>query len=181
MKKIISLLLAVMLLASLSVTALAEDVTPSAGSSSQTVTASYNAGTDSAATVYYVTVDWTCSSNDIAYSAGTTVYTWNAEELTYSETAPNDAGWSGTASYTVTVKNRSNAPVNASAAWTPAKGITVGATVGDPITVSTAAKGFGETGAEQTGTIAVDVATPTAGSVSSNGAVIGTITVTISK
>lgn len=193
MKKVLSMILALTLIVALAVPAFAADtLAPNAGASDQDVTATYDkAVVADPATVYYVTVAWTEVSNTIKFTEGTKAYKWNGTTMYYEEDAANSIAdaWSGTAEYNITVTNQSNGTVNASAAWAAASGITVDATVGAAVAPTTAAVSggtaieFSDTttqGTAQTGTINVQVATPTAGTISADST-IGTITVTITS
>lgn len=184
MKRTISILLALVMVLALSIAAFA-DYTPN-GNTTQEVTATYNAGTSGEpGTVYYVTVAWQQDSNDLTYTDGTAAYRWDPETLTYVSadeggTAP---GWTGSAKYTVTVTNKSNAAVMAQTSWQGNEGITADCSYedGDTVALGSAAEGVtpgsGAEGEEQTERITAEIKVLD-GSIASSGA-IGTLTVTI--
>jgi len=197
MKKLFSLLLALSLVLALGVTAFADDTLTGAGSGSVDVSADYTAASNNTADIlsgaagtkiYSINIAWTEDSNNIVYNGGTTTYAWSTANQKY-EVSTSDVGkgWTGTAAYTITVTNYSNASVGASAAWSTQNGVTVSASVGADITVGSAAAGIttaagitgGASGSAQSDTIAVSVATPTAGEISADDTPIGKITVTI--
>lgn len=190
MKKTLSILLAVVLMFALALPVFAEGNVADAsgaGSADQAVTATYQAGTESTevATVYHVTVDWKVEST-LKYYNGTTTYTWNANDTKYEANEPTDKGWTGDATVTITVTNKSNAKVTATADWANAEGITAACTFdGNGATIESAAKDVtvadGETGEAKTDMITASVAAPTAGTISENNATVGTITVSIAK
>lgn len=189
MKRTLSIFLAVVLTFALAIPAFAaEDGATDAegkGSSSQTVTAEYVGNTEDkdVATVYYVTVDWNVTST-LKYSDGTTTYTWNTEDTKYVANT-EEQGWTGTATVEITVTNKSNADITATATWANAEDITAECTFANDgkVTVESAAKDVevadGAKGEAQTGTITATVATPAEGTISENNATVGTITVTI--
>lgn len=189
MKKTLSILLAVVLMFALALPVFAEGNVANgsgAGSADQAVTATYQEGTESTdvATVYHVTVAWNVESS-LKYSDGNTTYTWNAEDTKYVANVA-DKGWTGEATVTITVTNKSNADVTAAAAWANAEGITAACAFDEVTkTIESAAKDVtvadGETGAAKTGKITATVAAPTAGTISENNATVGTITVNIAK
>jgi len=190
MKKTLSIILALAMVLALSVSALAVDLVPNSGASSQNVTASYTAHTDApVATAYYVTIAWVANNNDIAYSEGVTTYVWDAANTKFDAGTLTGKGWTGTAQYTITVTNQSNDAIAASASWAPAAGITCAATVGSDLALNRAdvdgsnavlTPAADLAGNAQSDTITVDVATPTAGTIAADGALVGTITVAIS-
>lgn len=120
MKKALSMILVLTMVLALALPAMAEEtVNPEAGSDpSKDVTASFTGAKDTADKVYYVTISWTgndeANPNTLAYSGEQGVYTWNGSEMRYVK--DNDktklAGWTGSATYTVTVTNQSNDAVN---------------------------------------------------------------------
>lgn len=186
MKRTISILLALVMVLALSIAAFA-DYTPN-GNTEQAVTATYNAGTaDAPGTVYYVTVAWTQDNNSLTYTDGTAAYRWDPNTLTYvsADEGGTAAGWTGTAQYTVTVTNRSNAAVVAEAGWNANEGITVDCSYeeGNTVTLDSAADGVTPgnegTGEETTGSITAKIGTPTAGAIDEGSTTIGTLTVTI--
>lgn len=176
MKKLIALVLTLTL--ALSVTAFAADAKLDNNTKTTTtnVTAKYEAG-QTALPVYSVDISWEGLS--FTYH-GQTDGTWNATEHKYTGTI--EAGWNeGTG--TITVTNHSNTAITVTPSYKAAEGYeAVGMTFGnlneDKLTVATADKGVGQTGAAQTGTISVTPnGTLPEGTVADT--VIGTITVTI--
>lgn len=174
MKKVISLLLALAIVMSLSVTAFAAegDATDvGAGEYSTNVTGSYVAGTEASGTVFSVDISWTAMS--FTYHAEKAPV-WDAENHEYSESTP--AYWEGEGKITVT--NHSNTKITAKPEYTPGENYGNADMVfsSDLLRVASA-----ENGSAQIGTITV---TP-----DPNGylpkmdaaATIGSITVTIAQ
>ena len=134
MKKIISVLLAVALIAAMSVTVFAHDSAdntftslPCTDSSDVNVKIATQTGT-TVATVYHVDVTW--DSLDFTYTYNKSEKnSWNPENHTFSEDGSEDTNnWDKT-SAKVTVTNHSNAAVNVAAAYSAnqesaAKGVT---------------------------------------------------------
>lgn len=192
MKKYFSLILVLVLAFAMTISAFAADNAvdgQGAGTGKADVTAQFAAGEDKndpgdVATVYHVTLEWTVTST-LKYSAGTTTYTWNADETKYEAQDPIGEGWEGTAQVKVTVTNKSNAEIKATAAWANAG--SVEATVGfdnSEITIASAAKDIttvtdGAKGEEQTGSITANITAITAGTINTNNAVIGTVNLTL--
>lgn len=192
MKKTLSILLAVVLMFAMAIPVFAAEetssdtITSATGDSQHAVTAEFDKGSDnseSVAKVYYVTVDWTVNST-LKYSNGTTTYTWNAEDTQYTSETTGD-GWTGSASVTIKVTNKSNDAITATPSWEAASPIEATCDFNTPkLDVASAATGvdFASgtlTGAAQNGTITATVNQPTAGSITENNAVVGTITVHI--
>ena len=110
MKKVLSFVLALVMVLALSVTAFAHDSVPK--SEHQDVTAGYTAeNVSKSATVYNFTITWDASKNDLAYYGEQATYTWNTSELEYKPNTESAtykaAGWYGEAKVVVTVTNRS--------------------------------------------------------------------------
>ena len=188
MKKVLSVLLAVVMLLALAMPAFAaDDITSGSGSATETqpVTATYEDATTSAGTVYYVTISWQTTENTLKYKAGNTAYTWDGATMKYQSGSVTGNGWEGTAKVQVTVTNQSNAEITANASWAQASGLTVACSFDNAsVDVESAAKDIGTitdgaTGAAQTKTITATIAAPTNGTISSTGATVGTITVSI--
>lgn len=188
MKKTLSVLLAVLMLLTLTVSAFAEPLIEDDGngSDSHNVTAGFKgATTDSAGNVYYVTVAWTPGENTLSYFEGNTTYTWNGASMQYQAGALEDEGWTGSAAVKVTVTNQSNAEVNAQASWKDAQGITAECKFDkDTAKLDSAAEGIDynntqATGSPKTADINATVEVKS-GTIQDNGATVGTITVTIS-
>ena len=119
MKKVTSLLLALVMALALAVPAFAVDLTDKevSGNKTQDVTANYTAPKNAyGQKVYYFTIAWVPGAHDLAYEGKDATYTWDGENMKYKETINNadqtKIGWTGTASYTVNVENRSNDKVH---------------------------------------------------------------------
>lgn len=186
MKKTISILLALVLVLSLSVPAFAEPYTTGSGTTtSEDVTATFVDGsTGEVAKSYYVNVSWEVSSS-LTYTAGDTTLTWNAEEMQY-ESSTEEGTWTGEATVKVTITNKSNAAISATAIWNQdtAAGATAemsfnnatvqveDASVG--VALENGAKAEAPKTATITGTISSD---NVSGSISNSNAKLGNVTV----
>ena len=188
MKKTLSIILALVMACTMIVSVIAAeggdvDAGTGTGSATQDVTAKFQSGNNVADEVYYVTVAWNVSG-DLKYTEGDTTYTWNTTDLTYDEGATAAGTWSGSASVEVTVTNKSNDEITASAAWANEGTIVANCDFGtaQSVDVTSAAEGVepgdSTNGTEQTGTISATVSV-TSGSISADDEKIGTITVTI--
>lgn len=120
MKKVTSLLLALVMALALAVPAFAETITPAEGSepAQKDVTANYKQESlTSTGNVYYVTIKWEATTEEtpLSYTGKQATYTWNGETMQYSENTATtkQAAWAGAAGYKVTVTNQSNASVYA--------------------------------------------------------------------
>lgn len=122
MKKIFTPFLAVMMIATMSVTAFAAESTLDTNNKSESidVTAKYASGVTEAGTIYNVDVTW--DSMEFTYTADG-VNTWNPEKHEYEVVAVGGA-WNHTTS-TITMTNHSNAAVTAKFSFTPVNGSTV--------------------------------------------------------
>ena len=111
MKKLFTILLAVMMIATMSVTAFAaeSELTNDKKSESVDVTAKYASGVTDAGTVYNVDISW--ESKEFTYTAAG-VNTWNPETHQY-EVVGAGGAWNDSTSI-ITVTNHSNAGVTAS-------------------------------------------------------------------
>ena len=110
MKKVLSFVLALVMVLALSVTAFAYDSVTK--SENQDVTAGYTAeNVTKSATVYNFTITWDTSKNDLAYYGEQAIYTWDTSDLKYKPNTDSTdykaAGWYGKAEVKVTVTNRS--------------------------------------------------------------------------
>lgn len=121
MKKVTSLLLALVMALALAVPAFAAgtEIEPAGKNGSRDVTAKYTAPqNDYGQKVYYFTVAWTKDSNtNLTYEGKNATYTWNGETMKYTEKINNangKFGWDGSIKYTVEVANQSNDKVSVS-------------------------------------------------------------------
>lgn len=118
MKKVTSLLLALVMALALAVPAFAESVDekwPGPNDTRKDVTAQVDVTADKTVNTYHVTVSWNVPK--FSYTFAGTTYTWNTTELRY-ETAPNGTeGWdnNGQGALELKVVNRSDMPVNCKA------------------------------------------------------------------
>lgn len=115
MKKVTSLLLALVMALALAVPAFAEEEGPFNSvpkTSEKEVTANYTAeNVKKSPTVYNFTITWDIPQKDLTYYGEQATYTWDTSELKYKpNTESTDykaAGWYGKAEVKVTVTNRS--------------------------------------------------------------------------
>lgn len=112
MKKVTSLLLALVMALALAVPAFAETFESVPQTSEKEVTADYTEKhVTKSATVYNFTITWDASKNDLAYYGEQAIYTWDTSELKYKPNTESEtykaAGWYGKAEVKVTVTNRS--------------------------------------------------------------------------
>lgn len=110
MKKIISVLLAVALIAAMSVTVFAETIQTANGSATNMVKVAVNSNnTGKTDGVYYVDVTWT--SLDFTYSfSNDETNTWNPQTHTYGSSNYTGGNWNATTAK-ITVTNHSNEDV----------------------------------------------------------------------
>lgn len=119
MKKVTSLLLALVMALALAVPAFAEGTTiqPSKGDSSKNVEATYTNEKDSVVHKYDFTISW-APVPAFSYKFKGTVYTWKTDTLSYEATGTTgEEGWAnnGTGDITLKVLNRSDMAVNCEA------------------------------------------------------------------
>ena len=120
MKKLTSLLLALVMALALAVPAFAEDtvtVNP-ADAQVKNVEASYEGAQNTAGeTNYYFTVQWKQTATTLKYEGVKTTYTWDGSKMQYAPKTTNDKtkGWSGSATFEVEVVNQSDASVKMTA------------------------------------------------------------------
>lgn len=119
MKKVLSFVLALVMVMALSVTAFAVDYTDvnTPKENNVEVTAGYTAGVDTkGATTYKFNVFWNASDISLKYVGEQAEYVWDVSDSTnlhYRKDVKNDdAGWSGSYVLDVTVTNYSNAALS---------------------------------------------------------------------
>ncbi|MBQ3003014.1 MAG: hypothetical protein IJD82_04725 [Clostridia bacterium] len=115
MKKLVSMLLCIALLASFCAVVSAEETGVGMGDYAIDVNGTYVAGTEGNGKVFCVDIEWTEMS--FTYHAEKAPV-WNTADHSYSEAVP--AYWEGTA--TITVTNHSNAKVKATPAYEASEG-----------------------------------------------------------
>lgn len=114
MKKVTSLLLALVMALALAVPAFAVDTWPTDADKSKDVTANVTVTEDQTESVYHVTVDWNTPS--FQYSFEGAKYTWDTTNLKYQKEPLGKTGWgdngdtsqSGTLELTVTNRSDKN-------------------------------------------------------------------------
>lgn len=125
MKKVLSFVLALVMVLALSVTAFAVDpmpiqTEPKDYTEFKDITADYTKESHTkGATVYYFTITWTPNqTNDLAYTGEQATYVWNTDSLSYTKATEGhvDAAWSGSAGYSVELVNKSNAALKVTSA-----------------------------------------------------------------
>lgn len=186
MKKFLVALLALVMMFALAVPVFAEDVENVTGDTKADIKANYQAGqVEKIETVYLVNVTWKVEST-LTFTEGNTTYTWNTTDTRYEKETEED-GWDGNATVAITVTNKSNADITAKATWASAEGITANCAFGttDTLTVDSADKSTDIDsdelqGEPVDGTINATV-TVSDGSIAQNDAVVGTVTLSISK
>lgn len=119
MKKVLSFVLALVMVMALSVTAFAVDYTDvnTPKENNVEVTAGYTAGSENkGATTYKFNVSWSASDISLKYVGEQAEYVWDVSDSTnlhYRKDVKNDdAGWSGSYVLDVTVTNYSNAALS---------------------------------------------------------------------
>lgn len=175
MKKFFALLLAVMMIATMSVTAFAaeSELTNDKKSESVDVTAKYASGVTDGGTVYNVDISW--DSMEFTYTESG-VNTWNPEKHEY-EVVGTGGAWNHTTS-TVTVTNHSNAAVTAKFSFSPVAGGTVTGSFNNATVALPSAVDKATDAAELTGTSDFTI-DGTVASTQTTAAKVGTITITI--
>lgn len=196
MKKLVSLLLAIVMVMCMSVTAFAAEI--KTGDNTIDIPASYTGssitivgpdGSATTATVYSVKLEWT-GINGVAYKGAQTAYYWDEATLTYKQhDNSTTAGWTDDSdSCTITVTNKSNAAIKATAEFKAAENI--GATVtcafgNNGCTIASAAPTKAQleagtvNGSAKTGQITADISA--SGTLNSGVTSVGTITITIAS
>ncbi|MBQ8174974.1 MAG: hypothetical protein IJ009_06175 [Clostridia bacterium] len=175
MKKLITILLAVAMMATLSVTAFAAESELNNDKKTETidVKAKYTSGVTDAGTIYSVDLSW--ESMEFTYSASGK-NTWNPDTHKY-EVVDEGGAWNHSTS-TITVTNHSNAEVTAKFTFAPVAGGTVTGSFNNTSVVLPSAENKATDATELTGTSTFTIG----GSVDSaqtEFAKVGTITVTI--
>lgn len=193
MKKIISLLLALVMVMGLGVTAFAaptshdKDTVPAEETAS--ITAGYEAGSVSKPPVYKVNVAWE-QVGTIKYTGAKEVYDWNTGTLVYDKNDKStDAKWdvSSDAAVNITVTNYSNMAVTATCgAPAASNGVTqIEGSYADNqstsvLNLGTADNHQGENGAGKPVALTANYAiTNVVGSITEDNTTIGTITVSL--
>lgn len=197
MKKVTSLLLALVMALALAVPAFAENITPNQGEPSKNVEATYTAPKDTeGAKVYYFTVTWTKNEKmDLTYTGEDATYTWDGSTMKYTKAVNNadKVGWTGSAGYTVTITNQSNDSISAATSAKAnfnLKAAAVGTETATPL--ESAAKGIDFTDTDTRGVASTKVVTytfsnvgndtstaPEAKDVTDGKVIAGTISVTV--
>lgn len=193
MKKIISLLLALVMVMGLSVTAFAEptssNITSVPASETASITASYEAGSETKDPVYKVNVAWE-QVGTIKYTGAKDVYDWNTGTLVYEKKDTSvPAGWdvSRDAAVNITVTNYSNRAVTAtcgepavSSGVTKIEGSYAGNQSTSVLNLGTADNRLGTDGAGQPVALTANYTiTNVVGSITETNTTIGTITVAL--
>lgn len=192
MKKVLSFVLALVMVLALSVTAFAANGIPNTGDGEFPgsrddidITASFTDNKDVVNHKYHVTVAWN-TTGSISYTKGYTTYTWNPGETKYESTV-TDAKWDvQNASIAITVTNRSDGaikavcgePVEKTNGTATITGIYDSASEGTLSLGSAAGETYTAPGAPVTKTATYSI-TDVTGSIDKSGT-IATITVTVS-
>ena len=184
MKKIISLLLALVMVMGLSVTAFADGSatqTTTPTTSDASITANYVSPDADYVHTYKATVAWQ-QTGTIKYTDATTVYTWDTDKLEYntSSNTENNKWTLDNAKVAITVTNYSDQGITAKCADPAATGTVTSISGQYDKTDLSLASAYVEAGTSEAKS---DTATLTIndvqGKITTDGAVIGTITVTL--
>lgn len=149
MKKVLSFVLALVMVLALSVTAFAVDPTPiqtepENHTEFKDITADYTKESHTkGATVYYFTITWTPNTtHDLAYTGEQATYKWDTENLVYikdtDDAGYKAAGWTGSAGYSVELVNKSNAALKVTSAVENSYKLTLTKTGADEQTAASA-------------------------------------------
>lgn len=201
MKKVTSLLLALVMALALAVPAFAEDTWPADKDKSRDVTANVTVTEDQTVSVYHVTVNWNAPS--FQYSFEGAKYTWDTTELKYQKETLGKTGWGdngatsqeGTLGLTVTnrsdkavyckaalVKNASQTELNVSYGDGGVKKATADTIVTDSNNPSAYTNPHtGEVPTADLGGNITMSGTPNKPEQTQNGVILATITLTLSK
>ena len=203
MKKVLSFVLALVMVMALSVTAFAAEYTDvdSPKENNVDVTAGYTAGVDTkGATVYKFNVSWNASDKSLKYVGEKAEYVWDVSDSTnlhYKRNVTNaaQAGWSGSYVLDVTVTNYSNAALSLKTTATTDQDLDITNSGATEQTVANAAvdsnkveinyTNIAAKGSAQTATVSytftpkTDAAAPTG--VSGNSINVGNVSITVDK
>lgn len=201
MKKVTSLLLALVMALALAVPAFAADTWPTDADKSRDVTAKVTVTADQTESVYHVTVDWNTPS--FQYSFEGAKYTWDTTNLKYQKEPLGKTGWGdngatsqeGTLGLTVTnrsdkavyckaalVKNVSQTGLNVSYGDSGVKKATADTIVTDSNNPSAYTNPHtGEVPTADLGGKITMSGTPNKPEQTQNGVILATITLTLSK
>ena len=148
MKKVLSFVLALVMVLALSVTAFAEETPtttrtePNNQQEYRDITAGYTKESHTkGATVYYFTITWTPNdTNNLAYTGEQATYVWNTDSLSYTKATDGhvEAAWSGSAGYSVELVNKSNAALKVTSAVENSYNLTLTKTGADEQTAASA-------------------------------------------
>lgn len=147
MKKVLSFVLALVMVMALSVTAFAVDPTPiqmepKNHTEFKDITADYTKESHTKGdTVYYFTITWTPNkTNNLAYTGEQATYVWNTDSLSYTKATDGhvEAAWSGSAGYSVELVNKSNAALKVTSAVENSYNLTLSKTGADEQTAASA-------------------------------------------
>ena len=147
MKKVLSFVLALVMVLALSVTAFAVDPTPiqtepENHTEFKDITADYTKESHTKGdTVYYFTITWTPNqTNNLAYTGEQATYVWNTDSLSYTKATDGhvEAAWSGSAGYSVELVNKSNAALKVTSAVENSYNLTLTKTGADEQTAASA-------------------------------------------
>ena len=147
MKKVLSFVLALVMVLALSLTAFAVDPTPiqtepKNHTECKDITADYTKESHTKGdTVYYFTITWTPNqTNNLAYTGEQATYVWNTDSLSYTKATDGhvEAAWSGSAGYSVELVNKSNAALKVTSAVENSYNLTLTKTGADEQTAASA-------------------------------------------
>lgn len=184
MKKIISLLLALVMVMGLGVTAFAngsDTKTNIPATSNASITASYEIPDASYVHTYKATVAWQ-QTGTIKYTDATTVYTWDTDKLEYKTSSNTESNkWTlENAKVAITVTNYSDQGITANcadpAATAPVTSISGEYDKANLSLASAYVKGGTNEAKSDTATLTIN---DVRGKITTDGTVIGTITVTL--